>query len=237
MNHRPVPKVWLYVLAIGAAALAYACDTNTAPPLRDSPTAAPREATIVSHGDPSRRAVALTFDVNNTTDPGHTTEMLRILRENNVRATFSLTGRWAEQNRDLLFSIAADGHQIINGTYDGRSFLGPPPLTTAERRRALFRTETTVYRYTSRTTKPYARPPYGDIDATTAADVAAEGYTTIVLWTVDSIAGQMIESASPGAIYRLHTSRAEDAAALPPLISGLRDQGYALETIDDILSP
>ena len=84
---------------------------------------------------------------------------------------------------------------IVNGTagdeatYDGRSFIGDatgaPPLTSAERRLALFRTETTVYRYTSRTTKPYTRPPNGDLDATTAQDVAAEGYTTIVLWTFD----------------------------------------------------
>jgi|CXWL01.1.fsa_nt_gi peptidoglycan/xylan/chitin deacetylase (PgdA/CDA1 family) len=215
-------------------------------------TAAPNsEARVVSRGDPTRRAVALTFDVGRGTEAGNTAEVLRILREQNVRATFSLTGVWAEQNRDLLFAIAADGHQIINGTYDGRSFIGDatgaPPLTSAERRLALFRTETTVYRYTSRSTKPYARPPDGDLDAATAQDVAAEGFTTIVLWTVDSqnivpaaaetFAAAATGLAEPGVIYRLSTTRAEDAAALPAIISGLRDQRYALETIEGLLSP
>ncbi|MBI5289817.1 MAG: polysaccharide deacetylase family protein [Chloroflexi bacterium] len=224
--------------------------TTTTPAV---PTATPppmAEARVVYRGDPSRRAVALTFDAGS--DAGYTADILRILRDNNVRATFGVTGVWAEQNRDLLFAVAADGHPIINHTYDHRSFTGvstgDPPLTPDERALELSRAEVTVYRYTSRSTKPYFRPPYGDIDAGVLRDAAASGYGTVVMWTVDTLgwngatAAQILQRsrglAEPGAIYVMHVgSDSQDAAALQPLIDALRADNYTFETIDELLTP
>ncbi len=209
----------------------------------------PAAARVVSRGDTSRRAVALTFDAGS--DPGFTGEILDVLQREHVRATFSVTGLWAERNRDLLLAIAAQGHVIINHSYDHASFTGyssqKPALTAEERALELSRTETTIYHLAQRSTRPYFRPPYGDLDAGVARDVAADGYSTIVMWTVDTlgwnhasadaIVDRSLAGAEPGAIYVMHVgAESQDAAALPRIIDGLRAQGYAFATIDEIIA-
>ena len=100
--------------------------------------------------------VALTFDAG--ADTGFAADILTTLRRENVRATFGITGAWAERNHDLLLAMAADGHAFINHTYDHTSFTGAstrhPPLTAEERALELSRTETTVYHLTQRTHPP-----------------------------------------------------------------------------------
>ena len=215
-------------------------------PAEGTPTSG--AARVVTRGVTTRRSVALTFDAG--TDAGYTADILRTLRERNIRATFSVTGVWAERNRDLLFSIAADGHPIINYTYSYRSFTGrstgKQALTSEERALELSRTEVTVYRYTSQSTKPYFRPPYGDYDDSVLRDVAANGYDALVMWTLDTlgwsgatadeIVTRSIAAAEPGAIYSMYVgSASQDAAALGRVIDALLADGYAFETIGEIL--
>jgi peptidoglycan/xylan/chitin deacetylase (PgdA/CDA1 family) len=206
-------------------------------------------ARVVTHADTGRREIALTFDagVDGNTNPESAAEILRVLREHDVRATFSLTGLWAETNRDLLFTIAADGHQIINGTYTGEPWVpvigGTAPMPASQRKLALSRTEVTVYRYTSRSTIPYARPP-GEIDDSVRRDAAANGYDTIVLSSVHftplelqvGLTQAIVDAAKPGAIVSLGVSDAE-AQQLGGIIDALRDDGYELVTVDSLLAP
>ena len=205
--------------------------------------------TIV-RGNTSRRVVALTFDAGS--DAGYTANILDVLATSGARATFSVTGLWAEQNRDLLLAIAAGGHEIINHTYDHKSFTGissgAAPLTPGQRALELSRTEVTVYHLAERSTRPYWRPPYGDLDGTAQADAAAAGYTSTVMWTVDTlgwngatadaIVDRCLAKAESGAIYVMHVgSASQDAVALPRIIGGLRAQGYGFGTVAEIVAP
>ncbi len=208
------------------------------------------EATVIERGDASRRVVALTFDAG--ADAGFTAEILATLRREGVRASFGVTGLWAERNRDLLLAIAGDGHALINHSYDHASFTGrsteKPPLTSEERALELSRAETTVYHLTQRSTRPYFRPPYGDLDASVRRDAAADGFGTIVMWTVDSlgwdhasadeIVARCLAKAEPGAIYVMHVgAESQDAAALARVIAGLRADGYGFVTMDELRAP
>ena len=204
---------------------------------------------MVSRGDPSRRTVALTFDAG--ADAGFTAQILDTLAAEGVTATFGLTGAWAEANPELTARIGAAGHQLVNHTWDHRSFTGvsarPAITSSAERRDQLERTEAVVSRLTGRSTKPWFRPPYGDYDASVNADVGAAGYRWNVLWTVDSLGWQglspsaittrCLNGAAPGAIYLFHVGAASaDAAALPAILAGLRAQGYAFGTVADVVA-
>ena len=202
----------------------------------------------MSRGDPGRRIVALTFDAG--ADTGFTAQILDILDREAVPATFGLTGAWVEANPALTTRIGAAGHQLVNHTWDHRSFTGVsarPALTgAADRRDQLDRTEAAIARLTGRSTRPWFRPPYGDTDASVNADVGAAGYRFNVLWTVDSLGWQGLSPAAitarclngavPGAIYLFHVGAAsQDAAALPAVIAGLRERGYAFGTVADVL--
>ena len=192
--------------------------------------------------------VALTFDAGS--DTGFAAQILDTLAAERVTATFGLTGKWAEQNQALTTRIGAAGHQVINHTWDHRSFTGvsaqPAVTSSAERRDQLDRTDAILSRLTGKTTKPWFRPPYGDFNASVHADVGAAGYRYNVLWSVDSLGWQgltasaitarCLRGAEPGAIYLFHVGAAsQDANALPAIISALRDQGYSFGTVTEVI--
>jgi peptidoglycan/xylan/chitin deacetylase (PgdA/CDA1 family) len=192
--------------------------------------------------------VALTFDAGS--DAGHTSEILDSLARNGITAAFGITGRWAEENPALLQRIAAEGHELINHSYDHSSFTGlstaSPPLTRAERWQQLDRTEAAVQRLTGRTTLPYFRPPFGDWDSSVNVDTGLRGYAYNVMWTVDSwgwrgipapeIVARCLELAVPGAIYIFHVgSASQDGPALQSVIDGLRAAGYDIVPLAEML--
>jgi peptidoglycan/xylan/chitin deacetylase (PgdA/CDA1 family) len=205
-------------------------------------------AQVIRYGDTSRKAVAFTFDAGS--DAGYTVMILDTLKANGIRASFGMTGKWAETNPELLQAIVGDGHTLINHTYDHKSFTGNSTQTSglseAERWDELNRTEQIVKDLTGATTKPYFRPPYGDYDASVNEDVGALGYAYNVMWAVDSrgwtgipstqVAQRCIDLAEPGAIYVFHVgSASEDGPALQAIIDGLRAQGYAITDIPGVL--
>ena len=64
----------------------------------------------------------MTFDAGE--GAGYTEQILDLLAEYGIKGTFGVTGQWAEQNPGLMLRIVAEGHQIINHTYDHQSYTG-----------------------------------------------------------------------------------------------------------------
>ncbi|MPZ97989.1 MAG: polysaccharide deacetylase family protein [Dehalococcoidia bacterium] len=212
------------------------------------PTIEPAAATVIDRGPTGRRVVTLTFDAGS--DVGFASEILDTLAAEGIRAGFGMTGRWAEENPELVRRMAAEGHGFVNHSYSHDSFTGlstgAGPMSREERWQELDRTEAVLQQLTGRTTKPYFRPPYGDYDASVNVDVGARGYAYNVMWTVDSrgwnalpaadIVARCLERAEPGAVYIFHVgSASQDAAALPAIIQGLRAQGYGFVTLAELL--
>jgi peptidoglycan/xylan/chitin deacetylase (PgdA/CDA1 family) len=206
-------------------------------------------ARIVVSGSTHLQIVALTFDAG--ADRGYAGRILSVLERNHVRASFGMTGRWAQQNPDLVRAMARDGDTFINHTYDHQSFTGyssnAAPLTTGARTLEILRTEQSVKSLTGLSTKPYFRPPYGDYDAATVALAGRLGYRYMIMWTVDSLGWAHLQSAGilarclaalhPGDIYLMHVgSQSQDAYALPAFISAAKRRGYRFVTIPLLLA-
>lgn len=222
----------------------------TPTPTPPTPTPFSGVARVIRLGNASRSTVAFTFDAGS--DVGYTSQILDSLSANGIRASFGMTGKWAEQNPDLLRRIVNEGHELINHTYDHASFTGlstgKAPLTQAERWDELDRTEAIVQQIAGATTKPYFRPPYGDYDDSVNADVGARGYAYNVMWTVDSrgwtglpagdIVQRCLDMAEPGAVYVFHVgSASQDGPALQGIIDELRAAGYGIGPVSDALAP
>lgn len=217
--------------------------TATPTPRPDQPA-----AITISRVPTTASVVALTFDAGG--DRGYTAELLQILRTAHIQATFGITGRWAESNPDLLREIVVDGHELMNHTYDHRSFTGvsarPPVLDHLGRIQEIAQTEEIDRALTGVSPRPLFRPPFGDQDASVLRDVASAGYRYSILWTVDSggwrglpasqIVERCLQGAQPGAIYVFHVdSASHDVAALPAIIQGLRARGYHFATVGQLL--
>lgn len=207
-------------------------------------------AETVTIGNTHRMTVALTFDAGS--DVGYAGHILDVLQANGIQASFGMTGKWAEQNPEMLRRIVNEGHELINHTYDHASFTGgttnTPPLTREDRWRELDETEQIVNELAGATTRPYFRPPYGAYDQSVLDDVGARGYRYNVMWTVDSrgwlgisaaeITQRCLDLAEPGAVYVFHVGgQSLDGVALQDIIDGLRDAGYSMGDVSDVLAP
>jgi peptidoglycan/xylan/chitin deacetylase (PgdA/CDA1 family) len=196
----------------------------------------------------SAHVMALTFDAG--ADRGYAAQILSILERDHVRASFGMTGRWAEANKDLVRRMVRDGDVLMNHTYDHRSFTGysssSAPLTGAERTWEINSTEATIRKLTGKSTKPYFRPPYGDYDAATLGLARKLGYRYTIMWTIDTlgwnhatpaqILSRCLLGARPGAIVMMHVGiQSLDVRALPNVIAGLRARHYRLVTIAQVV--
>ena len=194
---------------------------------------------------PMEGSVALTFDAG--ADRGYAEDILDILQDEHVVASFGITGQWARANPDLVRRMAVDGHLVFNHTLDHRSFTGVSDnlggLPAARRRAELEDADVLIAPLIGHSTRPYYRLPYGDDDARVAADVQSAGYSHKIGWTVDSlgwrgsqapdIVARCLKLAAPGAIYVFHVGHAsQDALALPQIIRGLRTRGFGFHRVD-----
>jgi peptidoglycan-N-acetylglucosamine deacetylase len=91
------------------------------------------------------------------------------------------------------------------------------------------------------------RPPYGSYNATTLA-ILREQHMLMVLWTVDTddylrpgvsaIVDKALAGARPGAIILMHDAggdRTQTISALPLIVRALRDRGYKLVTVPQLI--
>jgi len=209
-------------------------------------------STIVDRGSNGRLEVALTFDAG--ADTGYAAEILDLLRDEGIKATFGMTGVWAEANPDLVRRMVAEGHQLINHTWDHSSLTGAntqmPPLTPEQVAQQLADTESVVRDLTGGyEMRPYFRPPYGDYDANSLRYLYDNGYSETIWWTCDTRgwagwgAQQIIDycttNIAEDEILLLHVGAAAagDFEALPGLITFFRDSGYNFVTIEQMLQP
>lgn len=229
-------------------ATAVATATNEPATIPTSTPVASDEFITIRTADTDDLIVALTFDAG--ADRGFGEEILDTLAAEGVTVTFGMTGVWAEANPDLIQRMVDEGHAIMNHTWDHQSWTGAStgaaPLTSAQRADQLERTARVVRDLTGYELAPYFRPAYGDYDDSAIADLQANGYTVNVMWTVDSLGWQglaandvvrrVVDGTVPGAIHLMHVGAAStDAAALPAIISELRDLGYEFVTVEDMV--
>jgi peptidoglycan/xylan/chitin deacetylase (PgdA/CDA1 family) len=194
--------------------------------------------------------IALTFDAG--ADLGHTEQIIEILEEYEIPASFGLTGSWISKYPDYAAWIAADGNQILNHTLNHPSFTGTSdpsgPISPAKRLSQLAANETKIRGIGGKTSKPYWRPPFADRDWSVLRDVGAAGYSKTVLWTIDTmgwngattdqIYQKVVGGAGNGVIVLMHVGAAShDAAALERIIQTLRARGYAFGTVAEVIAP
>jgi peptidoglycan-N-acetylglucosamine deacetylase len=229
-------------------AAAPAATTMRPPPPPDPGTGL---STIVDRGTNGRLEVALTFDAG--ADTGYAAEILDLLRDEGIEATFGMTGVWAQANPDLVRRMVAEGHQLMNHTWDHSSLTGAntqmPPMTPEQVAQQLADTEAVVRDLTGYEMRPYFRPPYGDYDETSLRYLYDDGYSQTVWWTCDTRgwagwgAQQIIDycttNIAEDEILLLHVGAAAvgDFEALPGLIEFFRDSGYSFVTIEQMLQP
>jgi peptidoglycan/xylan/chitin deacetylase (PgdA/CDA1 family) len=106
-------------------------------------------------------------------------------------------------------------------------------------------TEKIVQQIAGRSTKPFFRPPYGARDKRVLAAAWSAGYRS-VFWTIDSgdwledatvdgVVNKILSNAVNGAVVVEHVGSTQTAEGLPRIIAGLREKGFTLVTLSEVV--
>ena len=205
--------------------------------------------------DGAGKTIALTFD--DGPDPGYTPQILRILKQNGVHATFFVLGEKAAQYPNVIRQAYLEGNELGNHTYSH------PHIETIASWNAdmqINATERVLEGITGHGTLLF-RPPYGDLP-----DSSQAGKKDIVLFTlmehygfinvgmnldpkdytrpspaamIDSL-DQQLQKDPSAHIVLLHDgggNRENTVAALPQMIAHLRAEGYTFVTLSELMGP
>lgn len=194
----------------------------------------------INQGNTGKHQVAVTIDPFGT--EAMTLRFLDILAQHQVHATWFPEGSEALQGPERIRRIHSYGDEIGNHT------MHHPHLTALSDDavcQELLEAEQALTSITGQTTRPYFRPPYGDVDARIRQLAAQLGFRT-VCWSIDtgdsqpeatteSILDQVRSHLSNGAIILLHTTQVE-AETLDQLLTLIEQQGYQMVTLTEVLS-
>jgi len=198
---------------------------------------------IVDRVETDEPVVALTFDDGPM--PGKTAEILAILEEQGVRATFFLVGAAMEEHPAQARMIVEAGHEVGNHSYTHSRMVFKSFNFVADE---LERTDLAI-RAAGYVEPIHFRPPFGKKLFNLPRYLSANDITTI-MWDVapetfregddgrDVVLRRVLEQARPGSIILLHVmfdSRKDTMAAVPGIIEGLRARGFGFVTVSELI--
>lgn len=200
---------------------------------------------VIAHGTPSTKEVSLTFDSDGG-DPGNATSYLDTLKRDGIHATFFLTGQFAQANPSIVQRIVSDGHDLGNHTIDHPDLANPPRSDTFVCNE-IAGAGNTLAGIAGRSPRPFFRPPYGSYNAQVVNLAGGLAYDTI-MWNIDprdwdptttvqNILNRVLNSPNlgSGAIILMHVNSMNEATALPQVITGLENKGYAIVPLSQLL--
>ncbi len=191
------------------------------------------------HGDPTVAKMSLTINVDWGEE--YIPLMLEVLQQKNVKATFFITGKWAEKFPGLVKRIYQAGHEI--GLH-GYSHVNPKELSYVGMVEHIKKNEEIIYNIIGIRANLYA-PPSGDHNKT-LVEIADEMGYKLILGSADTIdwkreapeviLTRVMKRASKGGIVLMHPIE-QTVQALPKMIDNLRSKGYQLVTVSELLQP
>ncbi|MFD1956237.1 polysaccharide deacetylase family protein [Paenibacillus thailandensis] len=199
---------------------------------------------FVTNGARDAKKVALTFD--DAPDPRFTPQILDILKEQHVRATFFIVGYRAEDHRELVRRIHREGHEIGNHSYNHPNYA---ELPLEQFQNQILRTDRAIRKIAGYSPR-FIRPPYGELRSRQMRWLSEHDYT-VVNWDVDSVDWRNTASSDvlmnirktlrPGSIVLQHAGGGDGQdlsgtiAALPALIEELKEQGFDIVPLSELL--
>ena len=184
------------------------------------------------------KKIAITFE---TLGEGDTENLLALLEDNQVHATFFLEGRWVFRYPEETKAIAAAGHEI--GTHSQTHPRNLCTLDAQSIRYELWESSSSIQALIGRS-PTLLRPPYGFWNEKLMEQGNALGLETI-LWDVDSldwknrtpqeIRQTVLRESGPGSIVRFQNAAINTLSALELVLEDFQEQGYQMVTVSELL--
>lgn len=184
------------------------------------------------------KEIALTIDTAFGNDK--TQELLDILDECNVKATFFVVGMWAQENPELLKQIIAAGHEVQNHSMEHARY---PDLKVEEVLTDAQAAQTLLNEETGKNAN-IIRLPFGAFDDKTVKILMDNDFIP-VKWSVDGqdwktddvkeVYNNVLKDIKGGDIIMLQNNTVGAEGALKEIITKLLDKGYEFKTMSELL--
>ncbi|MCJ7856408.1 delta-lactam-biosynthetic de-N-acetylase [Lachnospiraceae bacterium NSJ-143] len=189
-------------------------------------------------GDVSRKVIYLTFDEGY--ENGCTSQILDVLKENDVKAAFFVTKSYIKSEPELVKRMVAEGHVVGN-----HSVTHPDLTAVSDEQIASELNGCADYfkEVTGQDMPPFFRPPEGAYSIRTLEKTKELGYKTIFWsfayrdWLVDDQPSvqeahdYVLDYSHNGCIMLLHAVSEANTGALDSIIKDLKSQGYEFESL------
>ncbi|NUH63726.1 glycosyltransferase [Sulfitobacter sp. S0837] len=212
--------------------------------------ALPRASIVQLYGGGAPNQVVLTFD--DGPHPKHTPAALDILKETQTPGSFFVLGNSAVAAPDLVTRILTEGHELGSHTY---SHPNMGKVSAARAKVEINSTQLLLNGITGKNMRLYREPYMRSGGPITSKEVASlmplekAGYIIAgmdivprdwITQTADELADEIIRQVeiNAGGVVLLHDGggdQSQTVAALPRVISELREQGYTFTTLGELL--
>jgi len=187
-----------------------------------------------------KKSIALTFD--DGPDPKTTPQILEILKEKNVKATFFVIGKKAEKYPELLRRIDEEGHIIANHSYSHNYLIAF--FSTSRLIKDLRRCNEIVFETLGKT-PAFFRPPFGVTNPRYSKALKTNGLQSIG-WSLRSmdtkarskykLIDTVISKLKRGDIVLLHDSLSVTADALEDIIEHIATKRIDIEPLSKVIN-
>lgn len=192
----------------------------------------------IIRGDISKKQVIFTFDGGGGSQSAKA--ILDTLKKHNVKSTFFLTGKFIEDNQEIVKRMISEKHEIFNHTYDHPYLTQLPEGRIAQELQMM---DSEYQKISGVSTKPYFRAPYGDRDSH-VLDVAAKAGYRSVFWTVDAsdweeptgmtanqVRDKILSNINPGEIFLMHLGDNITGKILDDVFTEIEARGYKIVSL------
>lgn len=192
----------------------------------------------IYRGHPEKEMVSFLINVSWGTE--YIPDILNILKQQKVKATFFVEGKWANENAELVKMIDEQGHIIGNHAYNHPDMAR---ISSQEIIKQIEQTNNIIEAIIGKTPKWFAPPSgsYNDEVVKVAYDLNME----TILWTVDSVdwkkpsvsvmMNRIMKNIHPGAMILMHPTSSV-AQGLSMMIEEIKHKGYKIDTVEKLLS-
>ena len=188
--------------------------------------------------DTKEKAVSITFDTAwGNEDIG---KIISVLEEAGCKATFFITGEWADKFPGDVKRLYMAGHEIANHSDDHAHMSS---LTAQQMADNIAACDKKIRDITGQGEVLF-RAPYGEYNKTLLS-VCRETERYIIQWSIDSLdytglsTAEMEQRILPrlrgGDIILFHTGTDNTAAALPEILSKIKERGYSLKKTGELI--
>ena len=190
-------------------------------------------------GNEEYKTIYLTFDEGY--EAGYTSQILEILKSNDVKATFFITAHYLNTQPKLVKQMIDDGHIVGNHTVNHKSM---PDLEDEKIKAEIMDLHQAIYEKFGYEMK-YIRPPMGEFSERTLKLTQNLGYKTVMWsfayqdWNEDkqpdeeTAKQKILDNLHNGEIMLLHGNSKTNTNILDAVIKEAKNLGYEFKSLDE----